>query len=139
MVVRRPEVAARHLQDASERMFEDVLRNVVTNVDGALCCSIMGFDGIVVETERAPRATIPTDLETAWVEYANAMQQLRASVSPLGTGELSECALHTAGTTTIIRLLNDDYFVALGLLPTGNYGKGRYLLRLAASSLAREL
>jgi hypothetical protein len=40
---------------------------------------------------------------------------------------------------TIMRMVNADYFVVLALLPEGNYGKGRYALRLAAPKLAKEL
>jgi hypothetical protein len=41
--------------------------------------------------------------------------------------------------TTVIRLLNDDYFVAMTLRPGGNYGKARYLLRANAGKLLGEL
>jgi hypothetical protein len=41
--------------------------------------------------------------------------------------------------TTVIRLLNESYFIALALSPTGNLGKGRYLLRVNAHKLAESL
>jgi hypothetical protein len=41
--------------------------------------------------------------------------------------------------TTVIRLLNDEYFVAMALRPTGNLGKARYLLRVQANELLERL
>jgi len=41
--------------------------------------------------------------------------------------------------TTLIRVLTSDYFVAVALAPTGNIGKGRYMLRVAAPKLIEEL
>jgi hypothetical protein len=41
--------------------------------------------------------------------------------------------------TTLIRIVNESYFVALTLGPGGNVGKGRFLLRAAAPQFANEL
>ncbi|MGC4063540.1 MAG: hypothetical protein QM784_02605 [Polyangiaceae bacterium] len=40
---------------------------------------------------------------------------------------------------TLIRVINDSYFLALSLSPDGNFGKGRYLLRITAPKVAEEL
>jgi hypothetical protein len=40
---------------------------------------------------------------------------------------------------TLVRVINQTYFVAMTLTPNGNLGKGRYLLRLMAPGLAKEL
>ena len=40
---------------------------------------------------------------------------------------------------TLIRVLNDNYFVALTMDPDGNFGKGRFLLRVTAPKLLEEL
>jgi hypothetical protein len=40
---------------------------------------------------------------------------------------------------TLIRVINETYFVAVALSPEGNLGKGRYLLRIVAPKLAEEL
>jgi hypothetical protein len=41
--------------------------------------------------------------------------------------------------STLIRVINDNYFVAVTLSPDGNLGKARFLLRLAAPRLRDEL
>jgi hypothetical protein len=40
---------------------------------------------------------------------------------------------------TVIRMLNDTYFLALAMLPEGNLGKGRFLMRTAAPKLLADL
>jgi hypothetical protein len=40
---------------------------------------------------------------------------------------------------TLIRVLNDTYFLAVTLKPEGNLGKARYLLRVSAPKILAEL
>ena len=39
----------------------------------------------------------------------------------------------------MIRMITDDYFIAMAIRPDGNYGKARYLLRISSPKLASEL
>jgi hypothetical protein len=39
----------------------------------------------------------------------------------------------------VIRILNDELFVVLIMTREGNFGKGRYLLRLKSGDLAQAL
>jgi hypothetical protein len=41
---------------------------------------------------------------------------------------MEEISIRTDRFIIIIRMLNDDYFVALIISRDGNFGKGRYLL-----------
>jgi hypothetical protein len=52
------------------------LESVVKQVDGALACSVMGFDGIAVETHQVDAAQ-DLELTSAWVEFSNVMTQLK--------------------------------------------------------------
>jgi predicted regulator of Ras-like GTPase activity (Roadblock/LC7/MglB family) len=123
--------------------FSEQLKEMVASVDGAVACSVMGFDGIAVETHNAEIAMAQTadlELSNAWVEYSNLLQQLKkAAAENLKTGPISELSVNTEKVLTVMRMVNQDYFVVMGLLPTGNYGKARYVLRLGAPKLAKEL
>jgi predicted regulator of Ras-like GTPase activity (Roadblock/LC7/MglB family) len=118
--------------------FSEHLSQIVKSVDGAVAASVMGFDGIAVETEMTSLAD-GLELTTAWVEYANVLNQLKVAVQGLKTGPMSELAVNSERLLTLVRMVNKDYFLVLGLLPSGNYGKGRYLLRITAPKLALEL
>lgn len=122
--------------------FREHLEGVVTSVDGAIACSLMGFDGIAVETHQAPakeEAAAALDIQTAWIEYANLLSQLKNTAETLKTGAVAELSVNSEKVLTILRMVTPEYFVVLGLLPEGNYGKGRYALRIAAPKLAKEL
>ena len=110
----------------------------VRQVDGAISCSVMGFDGIAVETHQAD-ASPELELATAWVEYANLLTQLKNAADLLKTGAVSEVSINTERVITLMRMITPEYFVVLGLRPEGNYGKARYVLRVTAPMLKAEL
>jgi predicted regulator of Ras-like GTPase activity (Roadblock/LC7/MglB family) len=118
--------------------FLNQLESVVSQVDGALACTIMGFDGIAVETHQVDSAA-ELDLASAWVEFANVLTQLKSAAEQLKTGAVSEVSINTDKVIALMRLVSPEYFLVLALKPDGNYGKGRYVLRLAAPKLRAEL
>ena len=122
--------------------FHEHLEAVVTQVSGSVLCSLVGFDGIAVDTHQpdaraADAAAI--ELSAALTEYGNLLGQLKSTALTLKTGAIGEMSVNTEKLITIMRMVNQEYYVVLALLPKGNYGKGRYDLRLAAPKLAKEL
>jgi predicted regulator of Ras-like GTPase activity (Roadblock/LC7/MglB family) len=118
------------------------LESVVTQVDGAIACSVMGFDGIAVETYQAPSAAdvaVNLDINTAWIEYGNTLSQLKSGADLLKCGAVAEVSVNTEKLITLMRMVTPEYFVVLALKPEGNYGKGRYVLRVTAPKLKAEL
>jgi predicted regulator of Ras-like GTPase activity (Roadblock/LC7/MglB family) len=114
------------------------LESVVSQVDGALACSVMGFDGIAVETHQK-EGLDELELQNAWVEYGNVVTQLRNAAELLKTGEVAEVSINTEKVVTLIRMVSPEYFLVLALKPDGNYGKGRYVLRITAPKVKAEL
>jgi predicted regulator of Ras-like GTPase activity (Roadblock/LC7/MglB family) len=118
--------------------FRAHLESVVNQVDGALACSVMGFDGISVETYQKDEAG-ELELNGAWVEYANLLTQLKNAADVLKTGAVTELSVNSEKVLTIIRLVSPEYFLVLALKAEGNYGKGRYVLRITAPKVRAEL
>ncbi|MFP2960135.1 roadblock/LC7 domain-containing protein [Myxococcus sp. 1LA] len=118
--------------------FRTHLESVVNQVDGALACSVMGFDGIAVDTFQKDEGA-ELDLNGAWVEYANLLTQLRNAAETLKTGTVSEVSVNSEKVLTVMRLVSPDYFLVLALNADGNYGKGRYVLRVTAPKVRAEL
>lgn len=114
------------------------LESVVSQVDGALACSVMGFDGIAVETHQIEDAA-EYDLSAAWVEYANLLTQMKGAAELLKTGTVTEVAISAERVTTLMRMVSPEYFLVLALRNEGNYGKGRYVLRITAPKVQAEL
>jgi predicted regulator of Ras-like GTPase activity (Roadblock/LC7/MglB family) len=118
--------------------FLPVLQDVVRSVDGALACSVMGFDGIAVESHQV-EGVPDLDLQSTLVEYAAVLAQARNAAQLLKTGAVSEVSINSDHVLTIMRLVTQDYFLVLALGSGGNYGKGRYALRIAAPRIRAEL
>ncbi|MDP3234589.1 MAG: hypothetical protein Q8S33_29885 [Myxococcales bacterium] len=122
-------------------MFTEHLKAIMDGVDGAIACSVMGFDGIAVETlpKELPESAVQLDLQSAWIEFANLMSQAKVTAETLKTGKVTELSINSENVITLLRMVNQDYFLVVGLLPTGNYGKARYVLRITAPKVAKEL
>lgn len=119
-------------------MFKEVLQEVVDNTDGGVAGLLMGFDGIPVDQYvRDDEGGI--DIETVGMEYSVVVKSIRDAAQMLEAGTAEEVAIKAERLTTIIRLLNDEYFIAVTLKPSGNYGKARFLLRTRGQKLLAEL
>jgi predicted regulator of Ras-like GTPase activity (Roadblock/LC7/MglB family) len=121
-------------------MFQAMLREVVDGTDGAIAGLLMGFDGITVDSYTRDEGSLGAEgLEALGSEYSQILGQIKQAVVALELGEAREVAVSAENMTTVIRLLNESYFIALALSPTGNLGKGRYLLRVNAHKLVESL
>lgn len=117
--------------------FREHLQSVCDGVDGALACTLMGVDGIEVDTLMAGQA--PVDVRSLLVEYSGLFRGAREAAEAQRAGPIDELSLHTGQVVTVARLVSPDYFMAVALTPEGNYGKARYLLRITAPKVRSEL
>jgi predicted regulator of Ras-like GTPase activity (Roadblock/LC7/MglB family) len=118
--------------------FQSHLESVVSQVDGALACSVMGFDGIAVQSHQVAGAD-DLELTTALVEFTNVLGQLKTAAEALKTGNVQEVSINTEKVTALMRLVTPEYFLVLAMRPEGNFGKGRYILRVTAPKIRAEL
>lgn len=117
-------------------MFGQVLQKVVDNVDGGVGAMVMGFDGIKVHTYVRP--TEELDIETIGMEFSFILTQITKAAEILKVGGLQEVAIKAEQLLLVIRILNDEYFMAVALNPAGNFGKCRFMMRIAAPKLIAE-
>ena len=113
------------------------LTKIVENTPGAKAAILMGFDGITVEQYLAEDAD--TDIESLAMEFSFRFIELRNAAESLEMGEVSDIAVKAEFGTVLARVLTDEYFVAVLLESAGHFGKGRWMLRSMAGSLAAEL
>ncbi len=118
-------------------MFKEALREVVDGTDGGVAGLLMGYDGIPVDSFTRDDAEL--DVQTVGMELSGALKEIRRASEQLDAGGAKEVAIQAEKLLTIIRMLNGEYFVALAMKPDGNFGKGRFLLRLAAPKLLAAL
>ena len=117
-------------------MFTEHLKKVVDNVDGAIGSLIMGLDGIAVDSYVRDK---DSDITTVGMEFSFILTQVRKAAQILEIGAVQEFAVKAEQMTLVLRMLNEEYFLALMLTHEGNFGKGRFLMRLAQPRLVAEL
>ena len=117
-------------------MFRDCLTTMVDSCDGAVAGVLMGFDGIAVETFSRDQQL---DVQTVGMEFSFVLTQVRKAAEILQVGSLDEVAIRSEQLTFIVRVLSDEYFLGLVLTPQANFGKGRFLMRMAVPTLRSEL
>ena len=119
-------------------MFREILARVLHETPGAVGVTLMGFDGIAIDTAEAEDPGIVSPSSAA-IELGAIASQLKGVAVGLGAGEVREVTVHTHELITVLRPVTDEYFLALSLRPDGNTGKARYLMRIAGPQLAAEL
>jgi len=118
-------------------MFKEALERVVTGTDGGIASLLMDFEGIPLESYAKEGAAM--DIETVGAEVSVVVKAIQRATEMLEAGATDEVSFRSEKMVTLIRVVNDGYFLAMTLAPDGNLGKGRFLLRLLAPQLAEEL
>lgn len=130
--------AAALSQQGGAMSFREHIQRIVESTPGAVACTIMGFDGIAIDTYELPGSNV--DISTLLIEFGAAAQQLRRTGNEGGaTGELVEMSVTGGKLSAIIRPLTKEYFLAVVLGPNALTGKARFLMRVLAGEIAREL
>lgn len=118
-------------------MFREVLQEVVDGTDGGMAALVMGYDGIPVD--QYVRNGTALDVATIGMEYSVILKEIRRAAQMLDSGVANEVSIRAERMTTVIRFLNDEYFVAVALAPEGNTGKARFMLRVRAPKILSSL
>lgn len=118
-------------------MFAETLKKVCDHVDGGFGAVIMGLDGIPVETYT--RQPDRVDIMTVAMEFSFILTQVRKAAEALKVGTFEELTLRAERLVLCTRMLSPGYFLAVAIAPEGNFGKARYLMRLASPQLTAQL
>jgi len=117
-------------------MFKEILEKIVDGCDGSVAAVLMGFDGIAVETVTREDEM---DVQTIAMEFSFVLGQVRKAAEILEVGALEEVSIRSENLTFIIRVLSEEYFYGTALKPSGNFGKARFLMRMAYQDLLKQL
>jgi predicted regulator of Ras-like GTPase activity (Roadblock/LC7/MglB family) len=118
-------------------MFKETLQTVVNGTEGGLAGLLMDFEGLPLESYSTENSQF--DIEAVGAEVSVVVKAIQRASEMLEAGDTREVAFKSAKMVTLIRILNENYFIALTMVPDGNFGKGRYMLRVAAPKLLEEL
>jgi predicted regulator of Ras-like GTPase activity (Roadblock/LC7/MglB family) len=96
-------------------IFQDALRRIAERVDGARVVSLVGLDGIPIDS------------------YGSIDGLSAESVA------VQQLSLVTDRFVSILSRVTEEYYLLLLLSQDGNIGRGRFELRKAAAALEKEL
>lgn len=116
-------------------MFREALAAIRDRVDGTLAVSLIGLDGIAIESINP--GGVPIDVLGA--EFGGFIKSIRVSNTELDAGEVLQFALVTEKYITFLSAVTREYFILLVLRPDGNYGRARFELAKAKTLLRDEL
>ena len=116
-------------------MFKEVLQGIRDRVEGALAVSLIGLDGIAIDSINEDG--VPLDVMGA--EFGGFIKSIRVSNTDLDTGDVEQFSLVTEKYITFLSAVTPEYFVLLVLRPDGNYGRARFELARAKHLLRDEL
>lgn len=115
--------------------FSDILKEVVNGTEGALGALVVGVDGIPVDEFSVQE---DLDLQSMTVEYATLLKEIEKGSRAAHLGSTKEVTVIAERAMIMLRRLNDEYFLVLVIRPDGNFGKGRFLLRMSGPKLLKE-
>jgi predicted regulator of Ras-like GTPase activity (Roadblock/LC7/MglB family) len=115
--------------------FSDILKEVVNGTDGALGALVVGLDGIPVD-EYTINSEV--DMQSMTVEYSTLLKEIEKGSQAAQMGSTKEVTVIADKAMIMLRRLNEEYFFVLIIKPEGNFGKGRFLLRMSVPKLLKE-
>jgi predicted regulator of Ras-like GTPase activity (Roadblock/LC7/MglB family) len=119
-----------------------MLREIVDGFSGGIGAALMGNDGIPIEqvtAQQAVQTPLAEDLSTAGTEFSRILGEIRKASDAISGGSVLETTVLLSEVTLIFRAIDDETFLAVALLPDGNLGKARYLIRKQLIALRQEL
>jgi predicted regulator of Ras-like GTPase activity (Roadblock/LC7/MglB family) len=72
------------------------------------------------------------------VEFSALLKEIERGSQSAEIGSAREVSVIADKAVIVLRRLNDEYFFVLILKPDGNFGKGRFMLRMSAPRLLKE-
>ena len=117
-------------------MFLEQLSKISNRIHGALALSLVGEDGIPVESVSS---NPDLDLEMLAAELIAQVRTMQDSYRELAAGEFRQCSIATEEGTIVVSSVAQGYYLLLVLGRGGNLGKARFELRRARLVLEPEL
>lgn len=117
-------------------IFQDTLRRIAERVDGTQAVSLVGMDGIAIDTYRP--ATAPT-LESVAAELGAFVKSSLRPKPETESGAVEQISLVTESSIAILSRVTAEYYLLLLLSREGNFGRGRFELKKAGLVLEKEL
>ena len=128
--------------------FSDILRVLADECGGGIGAALLGSDGIPIDQVQATTLppgivddpeTLEEDLGAIGVEFGRVMDEARKASDSVSGGPVEEMLVQTARYWILLRSVDEDAFLALAMVPDGNVGKARFLMRRHLYAIREQL
>src|SRR6266571_8702535 len=116
-------------------VFQDTLRRIAERVEGTQAISLVGVDGIAIDSYGVVEGV---SLESLAAELGAFVKSARSPHTMLNASSIQQLALVTADSSAILSRVTEEYYLLLLLSREGNFGRGRFELAKAALTLEKE-
>jgi predicted regulator of Ras-like GTPase activity (Roadblock/LC7/MglB family) len=116
-------------------MFSERLQRIHDRLDGARAVSLVGKDGIQVESHTSAEI----DIETLSAELLTQVRAISDDHRDLAIGSVRQFAVTTDSHTVMLGALTDEYFLLLVMGEGASVGRARYELRRASLDFEDDL
>ncbi|HEY3203447.1 MAG TPA: roadblock/LC7 domain-containing protein [Thermoanaerobaculia bacterium] len=117
-------------------VFQDTLRLIAERVEGTRAVSLVGVDGIAIDSYVSAEG-LP--MESLAAEAGALVKAARAAGALTDHGALQQVTVASDGAVTVVSRVTEEYYLLLSLARDGNFGRGRFELKKAAAALEKEL
>ncbi len=117
-------------------VFQDSLRRIAERVEGTRAVSLIGLDGIAIDSYVSAEG-LPMDSLAA--EAGSLVKAARATRALADHGEVEQMTVASERSAAVLCRVTEEYYLLLLLARDGNFGRGRFELRKAAAALEKEL
>ena len=116
-------------------IFQDTLRRIAERVEGAQAVSLLGVDGIPIDSYGPADGRAFESIAAELGSFVKASSTRGASEA----GLIQQIVVETDRSTAILSRVTAEYYLLLLLARDGNAGRGRFELRKAGLALEKEL
>lgn len=117
-------------------VFGDTLRRIAERVEGSRAVSLVGVDGIAIDTYGSHDKSA---MEALAAEMGAFVKSSRGRDATSANGAVQQLCLVTGEAIAVLSRVTEEYYLLLLLTPEGNLGRGRFELKKAALALEKEL
>ncbi len=117
--------------------YEQRLKELVDSIPGAASANLTGIDGIGIAASSLDPTLDPT---LADAEFATMLATANRAAGNLQVGDISELIFATDRIMIILKMVGQDFYLAVGLpAAAGNLGMARLQMRWAVDDFAKML
>jgi predicted regulator of Ras-like GTPase activity (Roadblock/LC7/MglB family) len=117
-------------------VFQDALRRIAERVEGTRAVSLVGLDGIAIDSYVSSEGLA---MESLAAEAGGVIKAAGLARALTDHGPVEQLIVASERAATILCRVTEEYYLLLLLARDGNFGRGRFELRKAAAALEKEL